>query len=100
MVELTIKSVTRAANAIEELVNYGQNISDVTERGIAHYRSAATAAIARADSLEEERLLLREELSALKAASAAQIADLEAQAEALKEELEKMRSIIWPKRSL
>ncbi len=100
MVELTIKSVARAANAIEELVTYGQNISDVSERGIAHYRSAAAAAIARADTLEEECHLLQEELSTLKVASAAKISDLEAQTEALKEELEKMRSLIWPKRNL
>ena len=100
MLELTIKSVARAANAIEELVTYGQNISDVSERGIAHYRRAASAAIGRADRLEGECLLLREELSKLKAASAAQISGLEAQVEALKEELEKMRSLIWPKRGL
>jgi hypothetical protein len=100
MVELTIKTVARAASAIEELVTYGQNISDVSESGIAHYRNAAASAIARSENLEKECLSLQQRLSALTAASTAQILDLQSQLKALNEELEKMRSLIWPNRNL
>ncbi|MBX9759828.1 MAG: hypothetical protein K2Y29_13715 [Beijerinckiaceae bacterium] len=99
-VELAFNAVSRAANAIEELVTYGQNISDISERGIAHYRGAANAAIARAEALEQECSDLRQDLSSTRDTLSARVLELEAEVAALNDELEKMRSLLWPDRNL
>lgn len=98
-VDLAVTAVERAANTIEELLTFGQNISDISQRGVSHYRELATAAISRAEVLEQECLDLRKNLTYVHETSSARISELEATVEALNEELEKMRGLIWPKRS-
>lgn len=81
---------------IDELVAYGQNVADVSERGILHYRQLASTAREKVDGLQKELASLRREYDDLLAASNDRIAALERTAEDQAIELEKLRAVMPP----
>jgi DNA gyrase/topoisomerase IV subunit A len=88
--------VAQAAATIDELVAYGQNISDVSERGILHYRQLASTARDKVDSLQKQLTALRTDYEGLLASSNERIDTLERTVKEQAAELEKLRAIMWP----
>jgi len=88
--------VAQAAATIDELVSYGQNISDVSERGILHYRQLAGTARDKVDTLQKQLSTLRAEYEGLLTSSNERIETLERTVREQAAELEKLRAIMWP----
>jgi hypothetical protein len=88
--------VAQAAATIDELVAYGQNISDVSERGILHYRQLASTARDKVDSLQKQLTSLRAAYEALLTSSNDRVETLERTVREQAAELEKLRAIMWP----
>jgi DNA gyrase/topoisomerase IV subunit A len=88
--------VAQAAATIDELVAYGQNISDVSERGILHYRQLASTARDKVDSLQKQLTALRADYEGLLASSNERIDTLERTVKEQAAELQKLRAIVWP----
>lgn len=88
--------VAQAAATIDELVSYGQNVSDVSERGILHYRQLASTARDKVDTLQKQVSTLRAEYEGLLASSNERIETLERTVREQAAELEKLRAIMWP----
>jgi hypothetical protein len=97
-VKRVLDAVGIASCVMHDLVAYSQNISDVSESGIIHYRELATKALAHVEALELERNELRAEIDRSQKAFEAKITDLEALVLAQRKELDKLRLLVWPVR--
>jgi hypothetical protein len=95
-VKSAVNAVDVAASVILELVTHAQNVSQVSEKGILHYRGLANSALAHVDALEQDRVVLRSEVEQAKKEASAKIAELEAEILSLKSELEVLRVLVWP----
>jgi hypothetical protein len=95
-VRTAVDAVDVAASVIFELVAHAQTVSQVSEKGILHYRALASSALTHVEGLERDRLLLKAEFEQAKKESGAKIAELEAEIISLKAELEQLRLLVWP----
>lgn len=73
----TMDVVTRAANAIDELVQRNRSITDAAVRSVEFFRKQAGDAVAEAEMLREELRIVREQAEAQSAAAQAQTQELE-----------------------
>jgi len=89
--------VDRAVQTIDELIAYAGNISEVSGRGILHYRTLAEEANSEAEDLQRRLSRLKADHDALLRETRARISDLEEKARDQARELEKPRAILWPR---
>jgi len=96
--EQAVELVDRAVQTIDRLIAYAANISEVSGRGIQHYREMAEIAEKEAEEAHRRFVRLKGDHEALLRDSRAQIAELEQKARDQAQELDKLRAILWPRK--
>jgi hypothetical protein len=97
--EETMDVVSRAASAIDELVERNRSITNAAVRSVEFFRAQASEARAEADRLREELRVLKSQSEAQRVAALAQAQELEAELAARTIELEKANTWIGEIRS-
>lgn len=95
--ERAVEMVDRAIQSIDGLIAYAANISEVSGRGIQHYRDIAEEAEKEAEEAQRRLTRLKGDHEALLRDSRARIAELEQKAQGQAQELDKLRAILWPR---
>jgi len=95
--ERAVELVDRAVQTIDGLIAYAANISEVSGRGIQHYREIAEEAEKEAEDAQRRLASLKADHEALLRKSRARIDELEQRARDQALELEKLRAILWPR---
>lgn len=95
--ERAVEMVERAIQSIDGLIAYAANISEVSGRGVQHYREMADEAEKEAEEAQRRLTSLKGDHEALLRDSRARIAELEQKARNQAQELDKLRAILWPR---
>lgn len=95
--ERAVEMVERAIQSIDGLIAYAANISEVSGRGVQHYREMADEAEKEAEEAQRRLTSLKGDHEALLRDSRARIDELEQKARNQAQELDKLRAILWPR---
>jgi hypothetical protein len=95
--ERAVEMVERAIQSIDGLIAYAANISEVSGRGVQHYREMADEAEKEAEEAQRRLTSLKGDHEALLRDSRTRIDELEQKARNQAQELDKLRAILWPR---
>lgn len=95
--ERAVEMVERAIQSIDGLIAYAANISEVSGRGVQHYREMADEAEKEAEEAQRRLTSLKGDHEALLRDSRTRIDELEQKVRNQAQELDKLRAILWPR---